>query len=218
MQKRCIVKEFLADMFQYNPDKHVRSSYCPDPDNPARNILETDAAKLATQNEMKRDKKLREKMRIHKTKTRLLNASDTNPVKVKKKKGAKKRSKSSKKKRKEKKQEEKKQEEKKQEEKRQEQQPGKDETLIKTVSNMIPAADFFHRFRYYYDVNYEELRDVVKDLTHHDPLFEISFNPYEIHDNVEEADIFISKHKMKCPRKFLRHILGGGICSDHLKR
>jgi hypothetical protein len=47
MKKRVVVKEFLEDMFQYNPDMHVRSGYRPQPNDEERKILETPAAKLA---------------------------------------------------------------------------------------------------------------------------------------------------------------------------
>ena len=50
MKRRVIVKEFLEEMFQYDPDIHVRSAYAPNPDNENRKIVLTPAAKIAVWN------------------------------------------------------------------------------------------------------------------------------------------------------------------------
>jgi exonuclease VII small subunit len=47
MKKRVIIKEFLEDMFQYNPDFHVRSAYKPNTKDPEREIVNTPAGQLA---------------------------------------------------------------------------------------------------------------------------------------------------------------------------
>ena len=47
MKKRIVIKEFLEDMFQYNPDFHVRSAYKPNVNDPERNIVNTPAGQLA---------------------------------------------------------------------------------------------------------------------------------------------------------------------------
>ncbi len=62
MQKRIIVKEFLEDMFQYDPDLHVRSAYKPCPKDPQRKILNTPAAKRAIIYRKLRDAKFRADM------------------------------------------------------------------------------------------------------------------------------------------------------------
>lgn len=56
MKKRIIIKEFLEDAFQYNPDLHVRSGYRPNPDDPDRTIIETPAGQLAVAMLCKNDK------------------------------------------------------------------------------------------------------------------------------------------------------------------
>jgi hypothetical protein len=47
LQKKVFVKEFLEDMFQYNPDLHVRSAYVPNPNDPERSLIDTPSAQLA---------------------------------------------------------------------------------------------------------------------------------------------------------------------------
>ena len=69
------------------------------------------------------------------------------------------------------------------------------ESITQQVTQMIPPADVFHRFQYYYETNYEELRAVVQDLYCDKPCFETAVNPYSWHDTEEDADKFINKHK-----------------------
>jgi exonuclease VII small subunit len=47
MKKRVIIKEFLEDMFQYNPDFHVRSAYKPNLKDPERDLVNSPAGQLA---------------------------------------------------------------------------------------------------------------------------------------------------------------------------
>jgi hypothetical protein len=47
MKERVIIYKFLNDVFQYNPDKHVRSSWYPVKDDESRELIGTPAAKLA---------------------------------------------------------------------------------------------------------------------------------------------------------------------------
>jgi len=54
MKKKIIVKEFLEHVFQYNPDKHVRSAYKPNPNDPERRPVITPASKMAVYMEKKR--------------------------------------------------------------------------------------------------------------------------------------------------------------------
>jgi hypothetical protein len=67
--------------------------------------------------------------------------------------------------------------------------------VTKTATEMIPPADLFHRFRFYMEVNYEELRDVVRDLYADVPDLETAINPYAVHATKEDADKFVKKHK-----------------------
>jgi len=47
MEKRLHVYEFLEEIFQFNPDEHVRSAYRPNRKDKKRNPIETPAAKIA---------------------------------------------------------------------------------------------------------------------------------------------------------------------------
>jgi hypothetical protein len=161
MKKRVIVKEFLEDMFQYNPDMHVRSAYKPNYKDPDRDVLDTPAAQLAIRRLKQKDAEFREEALQYE---RLI-------VLKKSKEAA--------------------------EEKADEvKQP---ESLITKVrqetSEMIPPADTFHRFRYYYDSNYEELKHIVTDLYCDKSEFELAINPYDWHADIDDADKFISKHR-----------------------
>lgn len=59
----------------------------------------------------------------------------------------------------------------------------------------IPPADVFHRWSYYTDSNYEEVRTAVKDLYCEKPDLEFAINPYDKFDTQEEAEKFVQKHK-----------------------
>ena len=58
-----------------------------------------------------------------------------------------------------------------------------------------PPADVFHRWTYYTDSNYEELREAVKNLYADKPDLEFAINPYGQFNSQEEAAAFVQKHK-----------------------
>ena len=171
MNKRVIIKEFLEDIFQYNPDLHVRSAYRPNPADDERNIINTPAGQLAIHELNKKDPEFRESMLLYEREKLL---------KEKARESAKEQS-----------------------ELENSEKSNNDVTLpdklvldvIKQVTEMIPPADIFHRFQYYYDSNYEELRAIVGDLYCDKPCFETAINPYAWHDNEEDAEKFITKHR-----------------------
>jgi hypothetical protein len=167
MQKRVIIKEFLEDMFQYNPDLHVRSAYKPNIKDDERNVLDTPAAQLAIYELKRKDPDFKEAMILYEREklirekkdvadvsdtTNDSTTNDTSHEKIVSK-------------------------------------------IVKCVTEMLPPTDIFHRFQYYYDSNYEELRDIVSDLYCDKPCFETAINPYDWHDNEEDAEKFISKHR-----------------------
>jgi hypothetical protein len=59
----------------------------------------------------------------------------------------------------------------------------------------IPPADVFHRWAYYTDSNYEEVRTAVKDLYCEKPDLEFAINPYDQFDSQEDAEKYVQKHK-----------------------
>lgn len=158
MQKRVIVKEFLEDMFQYNPDLHVRSAYKPNPADYERNIINTPAGQLAIYELNKKDADFKESMLLYEREKLIKEKAGVKPDEIKVPENI-------------------------------------VSDVIKQVTNMIPPADIFHRFQYYYDSNYEELKAIVGDLYCDKSCFETAINPYSWHDNDEDAEKFINKHR-----------------------
>lgn len=64
-----------------------------------------------------------------------------------------------------------------------------------TLVNHIPPSDIFHRWQYYTDTNYEEIRSSVNDLYCEKPDIEFAINPYDQFDTQADSDKFIQKHK-----------------------
>jgi len=184
MKKRIVVKEFLEEMFQFNPDEHVRSAYRPNYKDAERKPIETMAARLAVDAACIRDTKLAAerkqyleengvkfkkvkkviKARDGTTKTIIKEVPinelplDTRPTQDVHK------------------------------------VDGVDPTLPGTVRNMIPPADMYGRFKTYLTENYEELRDAVAELYCEKPNFELAINPYVMCDTREEAEAFKKQH------------------------
>lgn len=64
-------------------------------------------------------------------------------------------------------------------------------------SNITIPNDTFGRFQYYYDVNYEELREAVHYLYNDKPDIEVALNIYETFDTLDECNEYINKNKDK---------------------
>lgn len=187
MEKRIIVKEFLEEMFQFNPDEHVRSAYRPNYKDQSRKPLETMAARIAVNHVAKTDrafktekilndeskgikvKKIRRTVVNKKTGEKIVKIievpADDQPV----------------------------------------EKPvahtvpldpehPKDPTAVSTATNMIPPHDMFGRFMMYYKENYEELRNAVEALYCEKPELELAINPYAWHKSPEEAEAFKKQH------------------------
>lgn len=187
MKKRIIVKEFLEEMFQFNPDEHVRSAYKPNYADSGRTPLQTMAARLAVSHLAKTDPKFRAETELNndisgvkKTKKvrRIIKAKDgtvreiikevevivpadkpapTNPDKL-------------------------------------DSEHPVDKNVKDTVTNMIPPHDIFGRFKMYHTENYEQLRDAVNELYCEKPDLELALNPYAVHDDKESAEAFKKQH------------------------
>jgi hypothetical protein len=181
MAKRVIVKEFLEDMFQYNPDFHVRSAYKPAPLDDERKIIDTPAGMLAI-NELKRkDPEFREsllkfeRLKLAESKAVDAKADARAGTKDVQKKATDALTDAS------------------------EAKVAPETAVVSAVraytTEMIPPADIFHRYQYYYDSNYEEMRGIVQDLYCDKPDLETAINPYCMHASEDAADAFIDKHK-----------------------
>lgn len=181
MEKRVIVKEFLEEMFQYNPDQHIRSAYKPQPKDLARGVVDTPAANLAISELSKRDLKFREQMlefdRVQKIivmkEGSKMDVDDKLDTLVSKKVVL----------------------------------PDQhyitmdyenlsmeDANLLRNACEMIPPVDTFSRFRNYYETNYDKLREAVQYLYCDKPDFDIAICPHAVLDSDEEADEYMKKH------------------------
>ncbi len=200
MKKRVIVKEFLEELFQFNPDEHVRSAYRPNPKDATRKKVETEAADLAVKHLLKTDRDFRTQelmnqetmtseeytKQMENVKTEKENPAETKEHKYVKKtvyvggkpkvviKKVKKPN---------------------TQEEVSKKINGKDPTLSSTIREMIPPHDFFGRFKNYLQENYEELRDGVKDLYCEKPEFELALIPHSWHDSLDDAESYKKKHR-----------------------
>lgn len=67
-------------------------------------------------------------------------------------------------------------------------------TLLETK---VPSKDIYHRFNLYKEINYEVIRECVKNIYGLYPDLEIAFNIFEQFNSVEEANSYIEKYKDK---------------------
>lgn len=80
MKERVIVRKFLEYLYQFDPDRHVRSAYRPQPRDKNRVILETPAAKLAIAHLRFKDLEFRETMIDHERNMNLMNMAVKTPT------------------------------------------------------------------------------------------------------------------------------------------
>ena len=200
MAKRVIVKEFLEEMFQFNPEEHVRSAYRPCSADPTRKRIDTPAGKLAVEHLKRNDKEFRASEELYAETQNTNNVSGGN-VKMKK----------IVKKIKNKKTGAIKYIEKlvpvdnqtnNQTNNQNSVDVGKklsdnmtDPTCSRQVREFLPPHDMFGRFKMYMESNYEDLRDFVRDAYCEKPDFELAINPYAVHNTEEDAELFKKKHR-----------------------
>ena len=75
--------------------------------------------------------------------------------------------------------------------------PEKTKPTNTTFLDNIPPNDTYGRFQYYFDVNYEELREAVYYLYNEKPDIEVALNIYETFPTLEECTEYINKNKDK---------------------
>ena len=78
---------------------------------------------------------------------------------------------------------------------REEKDQTKDMTIEQVLHTKIPSNDTFLRFNYYYDVNFENMQEVVSDLYDVKPDIDIMINVFDKFTNLEDAEHFVKKHK-----------------------
>jgi hypothetical protein len=200
MEKRIIVKEFLEEFLQFNPDEHVRSAYRPNRGDKTRDPVDTPAGDLAVKHLSASDKEFAAKENLYNEVMKMKDDKKTDEVKTS-----------------DKKTDEVKTSDKKTDEVKKESKvkvvidkdgrkklvrthapdkiKGVDPTVAETTREMIPPHDIFGRFKLYYTSNYEQLRDAVKDLYCEKPDLELAINPYSWHDSADKAEDFKKKHR-----------------------
>jgi hypothetical protein len=195
MKKRLVVKEFLEEFLQFNPDEHVRSGYRPNRADKSRKPIKSDAADLAVSHLKKTDRNFKaseetyeESEAVKKTKQKYKKIRKVILGKDGKKKtvirtvlvddssGDEKEEKSVD-----------------TSQKIDETKP--DPNLPATVREMLPPHDTFGRFTSYYKENLEPLREFVQDAYCEKPDLEMAINPYAVHDTEEDAEAFKKKHR-----------------------
>lgn len=68
-------------------------------------------------------------------------------------------------------------------------------TIEQLLSTKIPPNDTFLRFNYYFDQNYENMRDMVTHIYSTKPDLDFAINIFGTFDNLDETENFIKKHK-----------------------
>jgi len=220
MAKRVIVKEFLEEMFQFNPDEHVRSGYRPNSADTTRKPINTPAGQLAVEHHKRTDAEFRNRESLRqKIQESAKPSADTNdqPKQYKKiKKIIKCKNGKTKTiftkvpiKSNDQHSNERPSNDQHSNDQQSDDQPSddqqasmpvdkqnlKDSTIANTVREMLPPHDLFGRFKMYMTSNYEELRDFVRDAYCLKPELELAINPYSVHDTLEEAETFKKKHR-----------------------
>ncbi len=178
LQKKLFIKEFLEEMFQYDPHEHVRSAYSPPEPEENRQMIPTPAGVLAVTQQMSKDRvKLLEDKRLQALlnmaksaqKNRSYTLSRFNFLTN---------------------------------ERISEEQfrrfigtDEKDINVPQTVYTMIPPIDIFARFRNYCSVNFEKLNEATCLLYNEIYDFEFSILPAFYSEREKDVRNFIEKYK-----------------------
>jgi hypothetical protein len=181
MEKRKVVYEFLEQMFQFNPEEHVRSAYRPYRFDKERREIDTVAGQTAIKHLASVDKEFRmeEEMAIKTPVEPLPPVTKEVEVKIKGKDGKVKTVK-----------------------RKVIVDPKKklesdmvDPTTPERTREFLPPHDMFGRFHLYLTNNYESLRDFVKDAYIERPDLELALNVYSVHDDEDDARKFQKQHR-----------------------
>lgn len=200
MNHKVHIYNFLMDRFQYNPDKHVRIAYMPNPKDPERDPITTDIAKKG----LRHGNSVRTKRgKMKGTRIGKLNKKKLAELRNRKKETIEEH---------QKKQidlinEKYEQSSMDDEEKvavnsdvEETETVDVEETETVDVNNkvmpleVIPPADYFHIFNRYKDNHYDEFHKLTTDLYVEKHDIDIAFNIHEQHHTIEEADAYRYKH------------------------
>jgi hypothetical protein len=73
--------------------------------------------------------------------------------------------------------------------------PDRKKQVENKFTENIPPNDTFSRFNYYYDVNYEQIRQAVLYLYNDKPDIEVAINIFESFDSIKECNDYIEKNQ-----------------------
>ena len=209
MKKRLIVKSFLEDMFKFDPHDHAKPSYVPNLKDEERTPLMGPSARLAVYyDDMKNQKnpnlstKQKEESTENKEKYDMVEEKEEEHYKIRYKTIMGKNGQEMLVKQKIRCSKEEWEEIKRKKTMHYRDDMKTDPDMVKfkrlhdvslkeTVRDMLPPRDFFHRFAYYMDSNYEELLKATKDIYAEKPDIDYCINPLEVCTNEEETDKFI---------------------------
>ena len=132
-KQRLVIRQFIDNLFQYNPDKHVRSAYSDNDKDPERVKPKQVKVIKGRNGEIKVLKPAKHVEQVERSESPLV--------------------------------------------------------------KHIPPADTFHRWEYYIDSNYEEIKDAVTDLYSEKSDIEFAINPYKEFDSKDEVNSFVQKYQ-----------------------
>ena len=219
MEKRIIVREFLEHLFQFNPDKHVSSSYKPS-SKIKKDLIFTPVAKASVKHLLKRQRKkynsIDEKLlklylpkkdqnKENKDKVKDNDDKDNDEKEQVNKENDNKDNKDNDEK-KNKDNDGKKNKDNDNKENKENKLLLKDNVHVKSIktislknyyTSIIPSDDIYFKFNKYYDANYEKLIDVTNRIYSERPDISFMLNILNCHDNVESADLYKKRHADK---------------------
>lgn len=73
--------------------------------------------------------------------------------------------------------------------------PERQEVVENKFTEVVPPNDTFGRFTYYYDVNYEQIRQAVLYLYNDKPDTEVAINIFDSFDSIKECNDYIEKNQ-----------------------
>jgi len=191
MGNKVHIYNFLMDRFQYNPDKHVRIAYTPNPKDPERTPVDTKitrkgkrygnsvrtrdgklkGTRIAKINKKKmrdirrrQEKNLEEDEKVDINNIDALSEDDTPDALI--------------------------------ENDLETHVPKLAEDIVREV---IPSADYFYFFNRYRNRHYDIFHKATMDLYNEKHDLDIAFSVHEQHDTIEEADAYRHKHKEDTP-------------------
>ncbi len=179
MKKKVIVKQFLMELLEFNPDAHVRTAYRAQPQDLERKIIITPAACAGTEHLKHIDPKYANAMLAYDRGQQLINMRERLDVPEMKECVAKqlivpefnwytvdyKK------------------------------YTPKDINLLYRLCNAIPPDDVFARWRRYEKEHLDELKDAVLHLYCDKPELAVCIQPYAWHSSLEEAIEFQNKNR-----------------------